>query len=109
MPKKDWSKGIKRIFTSKGVDALKMEITPYRDWRILVSTFFVGLVASFGFNVYMSVKIDSDNFFATTPKGSSGMSLNEEGLKKILAGLDEKGAIFEKAKNEGVAIADPSL
>lgn len=109
MLKKDWSKRIKKIFSSKGVDALKMEISPYRDWRILVSTFFVGIVASFGFNVYMSIKIDSDNFFATTPKGNSGVTLNEEGLKKILVELDEKRAVFEKAKNEGVAIVDPSL
>lgn len=109
MFKKNWSKGLKKIFSTKGVDTLKMEIAPYRDWRILVSTFFVGLVASFGFNVYMSIKIDSDNFFATTPKSNSGVTLNEEGLTKILKELDEKSAAFEKVKNEGVAIADPSL
>ena len=109
MFKKDWSKGFKKIFSSRGVDTLKMGISPYRDWRILVSAFFVGLVASFGFNVNMSIKIDSDNFFVTTPKSDSGVTLNKEGLTKIITELDEKSTLFEKVRMEGVPVADPSL
>ena len=109
MFKKNWSKEIKKAFSSRGVDPVKMELTPYRDWRILVSTFFVGLLVSFGFNVYISIKIDSDNFFTTAPKSNIGLTLNKEGLTKILTELDEKAALFEKAKTEGVAIVDPSI
>lgn len=109
MIKKDWLKKLKKISTSSGVDALKMEITPYRDWMILVSIFFIGLIGSFGFNIYMSVKINADNFFTMAPKVDEGVVLDKNGLEKILAGFAEKEMLFEKTKVEGVGMVDPSL
>lgn len=109
MPKKDWKAEFKKLTVSKGTDALKMEITPYRDWRIVVTVFFIGLVISLGFNIYMSIEINSDSFFATAPKSTGVIKFNEEGLAKVIAGFDEKSALFEKVKKEGVAVVDPSL
>lgn len=109
MPKKDWKAEFKKLTYSKGVDALRMEITPYRDWRVVVILFFIALVSSIAYNTYVFIEINRDTFFTAAPKSSGVVKFNEEGLAKVIAGLDEKGAIFEKAKNEGVAISDPSL
>lgn len=109
MPKKDWKEELKKLTTSKGSDSLKMEITPYRDWRIVVVIFFTGLIGSFGFNIYMSIEINKDSFFATAPKSTGVITFNEEGLAKVVAGLDEKATLFEKVRKEGVAVVDPSL
>jgi len=109
MFKKDWNKIIKKSFSSKGRDTYKLEITPYRDWRFLVSAFFVALVVSFGFNIYMSVKINSDSFFPSTTGTRSTPELNKEGLARVIAEFEEKETRFEKAKTEGVSIVDPSL
>lgn len=109
MPKKDWTAELKKLTYSKGVDKLKMEITPYRDWRVVVIIFFIALVGSFAFNIYMSIEINRDSFFATAPKTTGVIKFNEEGLAKVIKILDEKEALFEKAKTEGVTIVDPSL
>ncbi|MDO8604263.1 MAG: hypothetical protein Q7K40_02585 [bacterium] len=105
----NWKAELKKITNSKGVDALKLEITPYRDWRIVVAVFFLGLLSSFAFNVYMSIEINRDSFFTTLPKSTGVVRFNEQGLAKVVAGLDEKAAVFEKAVTEGVAMIDPSL
>lgn len=109
MPKKDWTKQAKKLFSSKGVDPLKMEITPYRDWRIVVIAFFVGLVVSFGFNIYMSVRINSDSFFATSQKKDEGVTLNKSGLTKVVEEFAAKEEVFNKVKTEGIVVVDPSL
>lgn len=108
MPKKDLLKVLKKFFSSKGSDPTKMETTPFRDWRIVVVTFFIGLVLSIGFNVYMSVEINQDSFFTTTTKGGEVAALNKSGLTKVLAGFAEKEALFEKARTEKNSVVDPS-
>ena len=109
MLKKDWTAELKKLTYTKGADALKMEITPYRDWRIVVWGFFVGLILAIWFNIYMLVKIDRDSFFTPAQKSSGVIKFNEEGLAKVIAWIDEKQAKFEKAKTEVVTIVDPSL
>jgi hypothetical protein len=109
MKKIDWKAEFKKLTYSKGVDPQKMEITPFRDWRVVVIVFFGGLAVSLSFNIYMSIEINKDSFFATAPKSSGVVKFNEEGLAKVIVGIDEKAARFEKAKAEGVAIVDPSL
>ncbi len=109
MFKKDWIKKLKGLSSSKGVDPTKMEIAPFRDWRIVAMSFFAGLVVSLGFNIYMSIEINRDGFFTAASKSGEEVSFNKEGLSKVLAGFAEKEALFEKTKNEGVSVVDPSL
>lgn len=109
MFKKNLEVLFKKVAHSKGVDTQKMEITPYRDWRTVVTIFFVGLTVSLGFNIYMSTEINRDNFFVTAPKVTGVIKLNEKGFTKIITEIEEKAARFEKVKTEGVAVADPSL
>jgi len=103
---KNW---LKKISFSKGVDALKMEITPFRDWRNLVVLFFIWLCVSLIFNIYMSIGVNRDHFFATPKKSSNVEVLDIDGLKTVSDKIDEKEASFEKAKIEKITTADPSL
>jgi len=86
-----------------------MEITPYRDWMILMGFFFLGAVALLAFNVYMSIAINSDNFFTTSPKSTGGLEFNKEGLLRVLSNFEDKKAISDKIKKEGFNVVDPSL
>ena len=99
----------KKLTSSKGSDPLKMEITPYRDWRILVGVFTLGLVASAGFNVYMSLEINKDNFFVTTAKPVGVIKFNDTGLADVMTIIDKKAAAFYAAKKESATVVDPSL
>lgn len=109
MLKKDWGKEFKKLTTSKGFDVSKKEPAPYHDWRLLVIGFFVALVLSVGFNIYMSIEINRDSFFTTTPKVEQGVVFNSEGLTWVLQDLASKEAAFEKLKTEGLPVVDPSL
>ena len=109
MSKKDWKLGFKKIASSKGTDPFKMDITPYRDWRILVAAFSLGLIGSLGFNIYMSLEISGDGFTSEGIAATTVVKFNEEGLKKAITIIDEKEAQFEKVKTEGITVVDPSL
>lgn len=109
MFKKDWNKEFKKLTASKSFDPFKIELTPYRDWRFLVAGFFVALVLSVGFNIYMSIEINRDNFFTTVPKIEQGAMFNNEGLTTVLDDLAAKEVAFEKLRTEGVQVVDPSL
>ncbi|MBI5401201.1 MAG: hypothetical protein HZB12_03770 [Candidatus Yonathbacteria bacterium] len=109
MFKKDWIKEIKKLLLLKGNDPMKMETAPFRDWRVIATTFFAGLALSVGFNVYMSIEINRDSFFVAPQKNGEAVILDKEGLAKVLAGFAEKEALFEKARTEGVPTVDPSL
>lgn len=103
---KNW---LKKISFSKGVDALKMEITPFRDWRNLVILFFIWLSVSLIFNLYMSIGVNRDHFFSEPKKANNIEILDTEGLKIVADKIDEKSAGFEKAKIEKITTSDPSL
>lgn len=109
MDLKNLKKELQKLATSKGSDPSKTEITPYRDWRIVVIGFFVGIAASFGFNIYMSIEINRDSFFSGAPTPTQGTLFNREGLARVLNNLSQKEAVFERVKIEGVHVVDPSL
>jgi hypothetical protein len=109
MPKKDLKKEVKKFFSSKGTDSFKVDAKPFRDWRTLVIVFFLGLLDSFGFSLYMSIEINQDNFFTTTPRGTDGVAFNRDGLIKVINSFTAKELIFEKITKEGISVVDPSL
>lgn len=102
-----FNKVMKGLLSSKGTDSAKTEPMPYRDWRIIVLSFFVGFVISLGFNIYMSFQINNDNFFTTNTQKQVGPTLNREGLGKVLAGLTAKEDFLAKPTVD-VTIVDPS-
>jgi len=109
MNTKDLEKKIKELFSSKGKDVLKIEPTPYRDWGVIVGVFFCGLVLSLGFNIYISIKINGDDFFVAVKNEDSGPVLNKAGLEKVLTEFSIKENTFQKVITEKTPIVDPSL
>ncbi|MBI3634560.1 MAG: hypothetical protein HY228_03015 [Candidatus Yonathbacteria bacterium] len=116
MLKKDLNKKTKNLFSLKGIislwrdaDPSKIEIAPYRDWRIMGIVFFVILLASFGFNMYLLFEVNRDNFFVVPEVKSQGMSFDREGLNRVLDLIATREATFEKLKTETVKVNDPSL
>jgi hypothetical protein len=97
-----------KFFSSKGADPLKMEATPYRDWKIIIVGFFVGLVISLGLNIYMSYQINSDTFLSPTAKKYEGLVLNRDGLARVLVDLATKDAVHSGRATSSVSVIDPS-
>lgn len=106
---KDWLKFIKKVFQVKRKDTSKMEITPYRDWAILMWSAFVVFSVSLGFNIYMSININQDNFFGSPTPDTSGTILNKAGLDSALGIITSKEALFEKTRTQKITVVDPSL
>ncbi|KKU80274.1 MAG: hypothetical protein UY07_C0048G0006 [Parcubacteria group bacterium GW2011_GWA1_47_8] len=97
------------MFEFRGEDPEKMEITPYRDWRMVVAVFFVGLIASLVFNMYIFVGVNQDNFFRTVSKQEEVVGLNQGKLLTVLEVLNAKKTAFETLTKGSVSVVDPSL
>lgn len=116
MIKKDLIKRIKNFLSLRGItsllrgsDSSKMEIAPYRDWRILGVGFFIIFLLSFGFNMYILYEVNRDNFFVVPEIKSQGVLFNREGLNRVLNTITTRESIFEKLKTETMKVNDPSL
>ena len=109
MLKKNWNKEIKKITASKGVDPYKLEITPFRDWKILIAYSFAGLIISLGYNIYMSFQINRESFFAVENKTEGGAVFNSVALSEVLKNIADKESNYERIKTEGLPVFDPSL
>ncbi|MCK9345155.1 MAG: hypothetical protein M0P64_03495 [Candidatus Pacebacteria bacterium] len=110
MLKKDWKKELKKLTFSRGKDSLRMELTPFRDWRIIVVTFFLSLFLSVGFNIYISSEANRDAFFSAEAKQTVGViKFNQDALAKVIKEIDDKATRYEKVKTEQMLLIDPSL
>lgn len=109
MVNKKWANNIKKITTTKGTDPLKMGITPFRDWKRVVTYSFGGLIISLGFNIYMSFQINHERFFSVEKAIESGVAFNSEALSQVLNDIAKKEENFQRIKVEGVSVADPSV
>lgn len=109
MAKKDWKKEIKRIVASQGVDKEKREVSPARDWRVLMMVFAVVFVVSLVFHGYLFMRVNDDSLFSVTVKEEEPVAFNKENFDRILSIFDQQDATFEKLKNEPFTAIDPSL
>lgn len=103
-----YNKWVKEFFSTKGVDAGKVEITPNRDWKIIAICFFTVLVISLGFNIYMSFQINNDSFFTAAPKKYEGVTFNRDGLTAVLSKLAAKEASLSQVSTTTASVVDPS-
>ncbi len=108
MLKKEWIKKIKSLLILKKASTQKIDIAPYRDWRTVVITFFIGLVFSLGLNAYLFMEINKGSFFVATQNGEELIKFNKEGLTKVLEELQVKEVVFEELKTKGLPMVDPS-
>lgn len=108
MLKDYYNKFFKKAFTARGADRLKYEPMPYRDWRIVVTIFFVALSISIGFNVYMLFQINNDSFFVASVQKRGESVLNKDGLARVLTDLAAKEAVLSGKSATTVSAVDPS-
>lgn len=106
MFKKFWSNNIKN---SNEADSAKMEITPFRDWKIILMVSLVGFMVSLGFNIYMSLQLSQEKFFSVKRNVEPGVVFNSYALSLVLENIAKKEGDFERIKIEGVSVPDPSL
>ena len=97
------------MFATKGSDSLKIEITPYRDWRVVIIIFFLGIGTSLGFNAYLFIGVNEDNFFGGAIKKEEVVTFNKEKLLTVLETFEKKQEKSEALKKEPTLIVDPSL
>lgn len=109
MMKKDWSKEIKKLVSSPGVDKEKKEATPSQDWRVIVLAFTIVFILSLAFHGYLFMKVNDDSLFAVTVKNDEPVAFNKENFERVLGVFDQQDAMFEKLKNEPAMAVDPSL
>lgn len=100
---------IKRLAQHQDKDKFKIEMTPHRDWRILVITFAV-LVVAVGFaSFYIFVQIERDEIFiAKEGEKAHARIFNTQKLKDTIKTFEEKKATLEILRTERPPIIDPS-
>ena len=106
---KDYFRKIFKKFTfSKGEDSSKRMFKPYKDWKILVISFSVGLIISIGLNTYLSVRIIDNSFLTTLVPVNSGPVLDRAGLTKVLSDFAAKEAFLANPSATTSPVVDPS-
>ena len=83
---------------------------PYRDWNILIYTFFFLLLCLFAFSLYLLFQIKNDKFFQVEKiQKSNEVMVNEKLLTEIIGEFDEKNKKLEELKTNSEKLSDPSL
>ena len=83
-------------------------VNPRRDWNILIILFFVFILASIGFDLYMYLQIKSGDMYISVNKSELTIeNLKSADLKKILDKFESKKVIITTLKLE--KLIDPSL
>ena len=115
MFKKDSNQNAKSKFSFKRINSLlgksdssKIEIAPYRDWRIVGVGFFIILFISFGFNMYILFEVNRDNFFDVHQGTKQEVSFAREGLTRVIGMFAGREETFERLKKEIIKVNDPS-
>ncbi len=92
-------------------DKFKSFLTPYRDWKIIVISFFILFVIIGIANAYFFIQIDAGKiFFKVEKKPTKNFEvLNVSGLKKTVQFFGNKEKNFEALSKEKLNIVDPSL
>lgn len=92
-----------------GTDRSKMEITPFRDWRVLVIVFFIALLGVFGFNGSLFLRINTDSFVTGGLPETNIAPLENNKLDNAVKEITKRSEKFEKLRKEKPTYIDPSL
>lgn len=107
--KTNWSKKIKKFLIKQEGDKTRFEATPYKDWRLVVFVFVVGLVGSLVFSVYLFLGVSNDSFFTQPTTKIQGVTLDVEKLSAVLEVLNKKENLFSSLNIATSTLVDPSL
>lgn len=102
---------IKKFSESGGKDKLKSILTPHRDWKIIVVTFFLSFIVLIAANMYFFTQINNEKIFFKAEEGEveDFEVLDVLGLKETIEFFENKENKFNTLVEEKFEIVDPSL
>lgn len=98
-----------KFFAKKDRDTLKIEITPYRDWKIIVNAFFVAFMVLVALHMYVFVELSNDTLFAQKDTTDTVIMFNKDRLLKVVDQYDAKAAKYNALLETKPAVVDPSV
>ncbi|GMQ95171.1 MAG: hypothetical protein BMS9Abin13_283 [Patescibacteria group bacterium] len=92
-------------------DSLKLTLTPYRDWGILIVAFFIFIAIASTAHSYLFIKIKNQQIFFEEASGEilEMEVLDTERLRSTVEFFDKKEETFQRLLIEKPSIIDPSL
>lgn len=100
---------VEKFFAKQDRDKLKIEITPYRDWKILVKVFFVVLVVLVATHVYVFVQLSNDTLFAQKDVTDTVITFNKDRLLQTVDYYDAKEATYREILETKPSVVDPAV
>lgn len=88
----------------------KYDLSPERDWRIVLVFFIIVnlLIGSFG--VYMFFTVRSGDFFnVSAPERQIGKTIDREVLMETISHYEARQQELEELKVNGTPVVDPSI
>jgi flagellar basal body-associated protein FliL len=106
----DSKKIFKRFTQLRDNDKLKMEITPRKDWQLLVVFFVVLAVIVAATSFYIFVHIENDEIFLAKGEDRPALKVfNAAKLKNIIQTLRSREEDLANLKANRPHVVDPSL
>ena len=88
----------------------KEGVSPYKDWRIILTSTFVALVVLAGAAYYFYIEVDSGNFFTVSEETEGNeVKINNTLFKKIVDDINNRKQSMENIQKNKIAPPDPSL
>lgn len=110
MSKFNLKNSIKSIFNRKGKDRSKVQFNVYKDWVILLTLFFILLVAVAAVNVYLFTEINKDEIFIKQrPAGEEIEMLDSDKLEEVIEVFDNRSENFNNLLKDKPDVIDPAL
>lgn len=100
---------LKNILSAqRAKDKFKIEITPYRDWKIVGGAFFGLLAILFAAHAYLFVRLQDDSLFASKEE-EAPIGFKKERVVSTVEYYRERAAAFEARKAQKPSIVDPAV
>ena len=104
-----FKKRIKKLFKTRGKDVLKNLTNPYRDWKLLLSIFFVMFVVLVAVNAFLFIKINEEDIFSKEDIPMEKIEMLDTGaLAQAIDFFSKRGEEFNNRVRKKPEIVDPS-
>lgn len=98
-----YTRSVKGIYRKKG-------IRPGTDWKVIVVTFFLGMIVVAGINLFIYIQVKNNAWWKTDEAGTVyQVRINQKGLQDVLVQFEEQKNKLESFKTSVPTISDPSL
>lgn len=95
------------LSAKKAKDKFKIEITPYRDWKIVGQAFFGLLIALFAAHAYLFMRLQDDSLFASK-EVEAPIGFKKERVISTVEYYHERATRFEERRLQKPSVVDPA-